>query len=126
MSRHSQGVIAIPCSCRGGESRECLEVQPQLTDVVRDLAEGVGAGGGTGGCVAAGVARVPDVGDVGGDRGPTGGCRADAADTEASRTGATGRATPAGAFRGGVAGPSRGGVATAGALIIGKLDYVEQ
>ena len=99
---------------------------PQLADVVGDLPDGGGACPRAGGRVAAGVARVPDVGDVGGDRGPTGGCGADAADTEASSTGATGRATPAGTLRGGVAGPGGGGVATARAFIIGKLDYVEQ
>ena len=99
---------------------------PQLADVVGDLPDGGGAGPRAGGRVAAGVARVPDVGDVGGDRGPTGGGGADTADTEASSTGSTGRATPAGALRGGVAGPCRGGVPTAGTLLIGKLDYAEQ
>ena len=71
LSSHSHGVIARPCSCRGGEPRECLEVQPQLTDVIRHFLESVGAGGSTGGSVAAGVSRVPDVGGVGGDGGAT-------------------------------------------------------
>ena len=60
-----------PGSCRGGKSGECLEVQPQLTDVIRHFLESVGAGGSTGGSVAAGVSRVPDVGGVGGDGGAT-------------------------------------------------------
>ena len=67
LSSHGQGVVTGPSSCRGRESREGLEIQPQLTDVIGHLAEGVGAGGGAGGRVAAGVARVPDVGGVGGD-----------------------------------------------------------
>ena len=58
--------------CRD-KPRECLEVQPELTDVSRDLVEGEGAGGGAGGRVAAGVARVPYVGGVGGDGRATGG-----------------------------------------------------
>ena len=40
---------------------------PQLADVVRDLPDGGGAGPRAGGRDAAGVSRVPDVGDVGGD-----------------------------------------------------------
>ena len=39
----------------------------------RHLVEGEGAGGGAGGGVGAGVARVPDVGGVGGDGGAAGG-----------------------------------------------------
>ena len=46
---------------------------PQLADVVRDLPDGGGAGPRAGGREAAGVSRVPDVGDVGGDGGATGG-----------------------------------------------------
>ena len=72
LSSHGQSVVTRPGSGRGRESREGLEVQPQLTDVVGHLAEGVCAGGCTGGGVAAGVVGVPDVGGVGGDGGPTG------------------------------------------------------
>ena len=43
---------------------------PQLADVVRDLPDGGGAGPRAGGRDAAGVSRVPDVGDVGGDVAP--------------------------------------------------------
>ena len=64
---HGESVIAVPSGGGGGEPGECLEIQPELADIIRLLAEGVGAGGGTGGRVAAGVARVPDVGGVGGD-----------------------------------------------------------
>ena len=46
---------------------------PQLADVVRDLPDGGGARPRAGGREAAGVSRVPDVGDVGGDGGATGG-----------------------------------------------------
>ena len=49
------------------------KILPELTDVVRHLPDGGGAGPRTGGGDAAGVARVPDVGDVGGQRGATGG-----------------------------------------------------
>jgi len=86
LSSHGQGVVTRPCSRRGGESRESLEIQPQLTDVIGHLAEGVGAGGGTGGCVAAGVPRVPDVGGVGGDSSATGGGVDHTADSKASST----------------------------------------
>ena len=75
-----------PWSRRGGEPGECLEVQPELTYVIRDLVEGVGAGGGTGCRVAAGVARVPDVGGVGGDGRATGGAVEHTADSKPSST----------------------------------------
>ena len=73
MSSHGHGVVTGSCGGGGGKTRECLEVKSELTDVSRDLVEGVGAGGGTGCRVAAGVARVPDVGGVGGDGRATGG-----------------------------------------------------
>ena len=66
-------LVGVSSGGGGGKTGESLEVQPKLADIVRLLAEGVGAGGGTGGCVAAGVARVPDVGGVGGDGGAAGG-----------------------------------------------------
>ena len=46
LSSHGQRVVTVPGSGGGREPGECLEVQPELTDVVRDLVEGVGAGGG--------------------------------------------------------------------------------
>ena len=54
------------------EARECLEVQSELTHIIRCLGDGVLAGAGAGGGVGAGVARVPDVGGVVGDAGSTG------------------------------------------------------
>ena len=87
MSSHGQGVVTGSSGGGGGKTRECLEVQSELADVSGDLVEGVGTGGGTGGRVAAGVARVPDVGVVGGNRGPAGGGGYDTADPEACSTG---------------------------------------
>ena len=54
------------------EARECLEVQSELTHIIRCLGDGVLAGAGAGGGVGAGVARIPDVGGVVGDAGSTG------------------------------------------------------
>ena len=63
---------------------------PQLADVVRDLPDGGGARPRAGGREAAGVSRVPDVGDVGGDRGATGGGGDHTADSESCSAGSTG------------------------------------
>ena len=103
-----------------------LKCFPQLTNVIRHLSYCGGAGPCGGGRVAAGVSRVSDVGVVGGDRGPTGGGRDHTADTEPSSAGPTGRSRPAGALRGGVAGPCRRGGAGAGAVFIGELHHAEQ
>ena len=126
LSSHGQRVVTIPSSGGGREPGECLEVQPELTDVVRDLVEGVGAGGGTGGRVAAGVARVPDVGGVGGDGGATGGGVDHTADTEPSSAVPISTAALSGALRAGVAGPVGGGGARPCALLVGELDDGEQ
>ena len=99
---------------------------PQLTDVIWDLIYGDGATSSTGWCEGTGVSRVPDVGDVVGDRGTTGGGGAHTADTEPSGAGPAGWARPAAALRGGVAGPGDRGGAGAGALVIGELDHAEQ
>ena len=123
---HSQGVVAVSCSGGGGKPRECLEVQPQLTDVVRHLAEGVGAGGGAGGGVAAGVARVPDVGGVGGDGGATRGAVDDTTHSEARGTVTVSTAALGRALRAGVAGPVGRAGAGSGALLVGELDDGEQ
>ena len=48
----------------GVVSTHRLEVQPQLTHVVTDLVDSVGACPRTRGSVGAGIARVPDVGRV--------------------------------------------------------------
>ena len=55
---------------------------PELTNVIRAFVDGESTSSSAGGRVAAGVARVPDVGDVGGQRRPTGGGRDDTADSE--------------------------------------------
>lgn len=68
------------------ESGERLKVQSELTDIVGHLVEGVSAGGGTGGCVAAGVSRVPDVGGVGADSSTTGRGGDHTTDSEPSST----------------------------------------
>ena len=64
---HGQGVVARPSSGGGDEPRECLEVQSELADIVRDFADAEGTTSCTARRVAAGVSRVPDVRDVGGD-----------------------------------------------------------
>jgi len=61
-------VITSTSSCCG-KSRESLEIQSQLANIIRNLADGVGAGASAGGAVGAGVVGVPDVGGVGGDGG---------------------------------------------------------
>ena len=63
---------------------------PQLTDIIRHLVDGEGACSGGRGGEGAGVARVPDVGDVGRQRGATGGGGDDAAHSEASSAGPAG------------------------------------
>ena len=68
LSSSSEVVIAGASSCCG-KSRESLEIQPQLANVIRNLADGVGTGTSTGGCIWAGVVWIPDVGGVGGDGG---------------------------------------------------------
>ena len=125
LTSHRQTVSTGPSSRPNHEPGEGLEVQPQLADVVRDLADGVLAGAGRGG-VGAGVARVPDVGGVGGDGGPAGGGRDDAADPEARGTGARGRPTFTAALGGGEAGPVGGGGGGARAFVIRELNYAEQ
>ena len=71
MSCCSKRVIAVPRVTASHQARECLKIQPQLTDVIRDLADGVLARPGAAHGVGAGVAGVPDVGRVGGDGGAT-------------------------------------------------------
>ena len=59
-------------SC-GGKPRECLEIKPQLADIIRDFTDGVS----TRSCgwrgVGAGVVWISDVGGVGLDAGAAGG-----------------------------------------------------
>ena len=126
LSRHGQGVVAVSSSGRSGEPGESLKVQPELADIVRLLAEGVGAGGGTGGCVAAGVSRVPDVGGVGGDGSATGGGVDHTAHSKPSGTVPVSTTALSGALRAGVAGPVGGGGARPRALLVGELDDGEE
>ena len=83
---HGQGVVARPSSGGGDEPRECLEVQSELADIVRDFADAEGTTSCTARRVAAGVSRVPDVGGVGGDGGTTGGGVDHTANSESSST----------------------------------------
>ena len=86
MSCSSKGVIAVPRVTASHHARESLKIQPQLTNVIRHLADGVLARPGAAHSVGAGVARVPDVGGVGGDGGATSGGADDAADSKSSCT----------------------------------------
>ena len=126
LSSHSQFVVAVSCSGGGGKPRECLEVQPQLTDVIRHLAEGEGAGGSTGCSEAAGVARVPDVCRVRRYGGPAGRGGDDAADAKACSTVTVSAASSGAALRAGVARPIGGARARACALLVGELDDREE
>ena len=115
-----------PGSCGGGKSGECLEVQPQLTDVIRHFLESVGAGGSTGGSVAAGVSRVPDVGGVGGDGGATCGGVDDTTHPEPCSTVTIGTAALGRTLGAGVAGPVGRRGACSCTLLVGELDDGEQ
>ena len=126
MSSHGHGVVTGSCGGGGGKTRECLEVKSELTDVSRDLVEGVGAGGGTGCRVAAGVARVPDVGGVGGDGRATGGAVDHTAHSEPSGTVTVSTASLSRALGAGVAGPVGGGGTGSRALLVGELDDGEE
>jgi len=101
LSSHGQGVIARPGSGGGDKPGECLEIQPQLADIVRDLADAEGTTSCTARRVAAGVARVPDVGGVGGDGGATGSGVDHTADSEPSSTVAVSTSALSRAFRAG-------------------------
>ena len=74
LSSCSEGVSTNSICCCG-KSRKCLEIQPQLTHIIRNLADGVGTSPSTGSGVGAGVVWVSDVGGVGGDGGAAGGGR---------------------------------------------------
>ena len=126
LARHGEAVSADGTGGVDHEPGEGLEVQPELADVVGDLLDGEGAGGGTAGLVAAGVGGVPDVGRVGGDRGATAGGGDDAAHPEPGGTLAVSAASLGGALRAGVAGPVGRGGAGSCALLVGELDDGEQ
>ena len=71
---------------------------PKLTDIIRHLLYGDSTSSSAGGSVAAGVARVPDVGVVCADRGATGGGGDHTTDSKTCSTGAAGCSRPAGAL----------------------------
>jgi len=108
------------------EARECLEVQSELTHIIRCLGDGVLAGAGAGGGVGAGVARVPDVGGVVGDAGSTGAGVDHTADSESSGTVSISTSSLGRALRAGVAGAIGGGGTGTSALLIGELNDGEQ
>ena len=97
-----------------------------MADISRGFVEGVGAGGGAARSVAAGIARVPDVGGVGGDGGPTGAAVDDTAHPEPSSAVTVSSAALRRTLGGGVAGPVGGGGAGSCALLVGELDNGEQ
>ena len=53
---------SIGCCCK---SRESLEIQPQLANIIRNFLDGEGAGTSTGGSVGTGIIWVPDICGVG-------------------------------------------------------------
>ena len=126
LSSHGQGVVAGSSGGRGGKPGESLEVQSELADIVRLLAEGVGTGGGAGSRVAAGVARVPHVGGVGGDGRATGGAVDHTAHSEPSGTVTVSTASLSRALGAGVAGPVGRRGACSCTLLVGELDDGEQ
>ena len=58
-------VVTANCIGCCGKSRECLEIQPQLANIIRYLADSECTGSSTGDGVGAGVVWVPDIGGVG-------------------------------------------------------------
>ena len=78
------------------------------------------------GSVGAGVARVPDVGGVGGDGGTTGGGGDDTANSKPRSTVAISTAALGRTLGAGVTSSKGGGGAGACALLVGELDDGEQ
>ena len=64
LSSHFKVIHTAESAGAGVVSTHRLEVEPQLTHVVTDLVDSVGACPRTRGSVGAGIARVPDVGRV--------------------------------------------------------------
>ena len=69
LSSRSKVIHTTESTGAGVVTSHCLEIQPQLTHVITDLVDSVGACARTAGGVRAGVAGIPDVGGVGGDGG---------------------------------------------------------
>ena len=83
LSNRSKVVHTAKSTGAGVVASHRLEVQPQLTHVITDLVDSVGACARTAGGVRAGIAGISDVGGVGGDDATTRGAVYDTADTEA-------------------------------------------
>ena len=97
LSNRSKVVHTTESTGAGVVASHRLEVQPQLTHVITDLVDSVGACARTAGGVRARIAGIPDVGGVGGDDAATRGAVDDTADTKAGgavsiRAAAPGRA----------------------------------
>ena len=105
-----------------------FESFPELTDIIGGFVNGEWACPSAGWSDAAWIARVPDVGDVGGDGRATVGWWDHTADPEPESAGSFGRAWLTSALRGGEACSQGGGgtAASAGAFLIWKMDYAEQ
>ena len=64
LSFGSEVVIASSSSCCG-KSRKCLEIQSQLTNIIRNLADGIGTSSSTSSSVGTGIVWVSDIRGVG-------------------------------------------------------------
>jgi len=86
LASHGQIVGAHAHGGGGGQAGHGGEVQPKLTDIIRNFSycEHTAACGGW--CVRAWIPRVAQVGGVGGDGGAAGGGGDNAADSKTSRT----------------------------------------
>ena len=126
LSSSSKVIHTTESTGAGVVTSHCLEVQPQLTHIITDLVDSVGACARTAGGVRAGVAGIPDVGGVGGDDAATGGAVDDAADTKASSTVSIRAASLGCALGAGVTRAIGGGGAGRSALLVRELDDGEQ
>jgi len=120
LSSRSEVIIASSSSSCG-KSRKCLEIQSQLTNIIRNLADGIGASSSASSGVGTGIVRVSDVGGVGGDGGTAGGGGNHTANSKASSTITISTATLGCTFRACVAGSICGCGAGSCTLLVGKL-----
>ena len=126
LSSRSKVVHTAESTGAGVVTSHRLEVQPQLTHVLTDLVDSVGACARTAGGVRAGIAGIPDVGGVGGDDAATRGAVDHTADTEAGGAVSIRAASLGRALRAGVAGAVGGARAGRRALLVRELDDGEQ
>ena len=85
-SRDSKVIHSTSSTGASVETSHCLEIQPQLADVILYLLDGVGTCPSTCGGVGAWVVWIPDVGCVCGDAGAASGGGDHTADSKASST----------------------------------------